>query len=149
MKRHLGVDHLKEAQQTLRVDFILAGYDNQDISEPRIETYWVFSGTPTIEGKRRQAGHILRFSNKAQKTNYVGTWIGRAEFIGHFFEKNKRIPPLRGQLDLLSLSDAAAYANFLVEFVCDYQRFAPMVPDCGRPITSARLTPYGYTQQTI
>lgn len=63
--------------------------------------------------------------------------------------KNKSLPPLSGQYNLMTLADAAAYTRFLVEFTCDFQRFAVMVPDCGRPIISATLTPEGYQENVV
>jgi hypothetical protein len=59
------------------------------------------------------------------------------------------MPPIQGQFELLSLADAVDYTKFLVDFTCDYQRFATMVPDCGKPIISATLTPESYDEQII
>ena len=64
-----------------------------------------------------------------------GSWIGRTEFISHLVtHQNPTMPPIQGQFELLSLADAVDYTKFLVDFTCDYQRFAIMVPDCGKPI---------------
>jgi hypothetical protein len=49
----------------------------------------------------------------------------------------------------MTLADAVDYTTFLVRFTCDFQRFAVMVPDVGRPIVSATLTPDGYSQQVV
>jgi len=50
---------------------------------------------------------------------------------------------------MMTLADAVDYTKFLVEFTCDFQRFAVTVPDCGRPIISATLTPGGYEEKTV
>lgn len=147
MKKQLGVDELKKAEQILSVDFILAGYDEQDVSKPRIESHLVFSGSPIIDGSNNESGHIARWKNKNLNSNFGGCWIGRTEFISHLVNQNKILPPIQGQYELLSLEDAADYTIFLVEFTCDYQRFAIMVPDCGKPIISAKLTPNGYEEK--
>ena len=81
---------------------------------------------------------------------YGGTWIGRTEFVTHIVNhKNEKLPSISGQYELMSLSDAIDYTKFLVEFTCDFQRFAVVVPDCGRPIISATLTPEGYSEIII
>ena len=51
------------------------------------------------------------------------------------------MPPIQGQYELISLEDANDYAHFLVEFTSDYQWFAMIIPDCGKPIIRAKLTP--------
>jgi hypothetical protein len=44
----------------------------------------------------------------------------------------------------MTLEDAVSYTKFLAEFTCDFQRFAIMVPTCGKPVVSAILTPEGF-----
>lgn len=81
---------------------------------------------------------------------FGGCWIGRTEFISHLVtHNNPQLPAIQGQYELLSLADAVDYTNFLVDFTCEYQRFAAMVPDCGKPIISATLTPEQYEEQII
>ena len=147
MKKQLGVDELKNANQILTVDFILAGYEEGDVSKPRIESHLVFSGSLMIDGNKNESGHVERWRSKNQNSNFGGCWIGRTEFISHLVTQNKTLPPIQGQYELLSLEDAVEYTNFLVDFTCDYQRFAIMVPDCGKPIISAKLTPNGYEEK--
>lgn len=149
MKIQLGIDELKSAKQILTVDFILAGYENGDVSKPRIESHLVFSGTITIDGKPNESGHLPRWNNKNAQNRFGGCWIGRTEFISHLVTQNNTLPPIQGQYELLSLEDAVDYTKFLVDFTCDYQRFAIMVPDCGKPIISAKLTPSGYFEKII
>ena len=50
---------------------------------------------------------------------------------------------------MMTLADGVDYTKFLVEFTCDFQRFAVMVPDCGRPITSSTLTPERYQENVV
>jgi len=45
----------------------------------------------------------------------------------------------------MTLEDAINYVTFLAEFTCDFQNFAVTVPDCGKPVTSAVLTPEAFT----
>ncbi|MCX6765888.1 MAG: hypothetical protein NT136_02930 [Candidatus Moranbacteria bacterium] len=148
MKKQLEVTELKSAKQILTVDFILAGYEDDDVSKPRIESHLVFSGVLTIDGKKNESGHIVKWQN-TQGSRFGGCWIGRTEFISHLVTDNKTLPPIQGQYELLSLEDAVDYTNFLVDFTCEYQRFAIMVPDCGKPIISAKLTPKGYEEKII
>lgn len=147
MKTQLDVDELKSADQILTVEFILAGYENGDVAKPRIESHLVFSGSITIDGVKNESGHIPRWNNKDEQRRFGGCWIGRTEFISHLVNQNKTLPPIQGQYELLSLEDAVDYTKFLVDFTCDYQRFAIMVPDCGKPIISAKLTPSGYNEK--
>ena len=149
MRIQLKVDELREAKQILTVDFIMAGYENGDVSTPRIESHLIFSGTINVEGIPNDTGHIPRWSNKNGINKFGGCWIGRTDFISHLVTENKTLPPIQGQYELLSLEDAVDYTKFLVDFTCDYQRFAIMVPDCGKPIISAKLTPTGYIEKII
>ncbi len=85
-----------------------------------------------------------------QGSRYQGCWIGRAVFITHVVNhNNKDLPSISGQFRFMTLADAVDYTKFLVEFTCDFQRFAPMVPDCGRPIVSATLTTEGYEEKVV
>lgn len=147
MRTHLNVEELKDASQILTIDFILAGYDEGDVSKPRIDSVTVFSGSPMVNGKKDDSGLIKKWNNKTGNSPFGGCWIGRTEFISHLVTQNGNLPPIQGQYELLSLEDAVDYTNFLVEFTCDYQRFAAMVPDCGKPIISAKLTPNRYEEK--
>lgn len=149
LKKQLNVDELKKAQQILTVHFILAGYEGGDVSKPTIESHLVFSGSLKIDGKKNESGHIVKWTNKNQNSRFGGCWIGRTDFISHLVTQNKKLPPIQGQYELLSLEDAKDYTKFLVEFTCDYQRFAIMVPDCGKPIISAKLTPKEYVEEIV
>jgi len=152
LKRELNVENLATAQKTLTIDFIISGYIDNDVSKPRIENWTVFSGAATLEnGQTLETGECKRWTNMINgQYTYEGCWIGRTEFISHIVtHNNPQLPPIRGQFELLSLADAVDYTKFLVEFTCDYQRFAIMVPDCGKPIISATLTPESYDEQII
>lgn len=138
-------EDLSKAKQNIS-QFIIAGYENQDVSKPLIENHIVFSGEITNLGKKNSSGHIIA----TKMDGYGGTWIGRTEFVTHIVNhKNEKLPSISGQYELMSLSDAIDYTKFLVEFTCDFQRFAVVVPDCGRPIISATLTPEGYSEIII
>jgi len=131
-------------------ELILATYESDDVAKPMIENHLMFSGQITFNGKPDISGHILKWANHAQPISYHGCWIGRSEFITHVVNHgNTKLPPIAGQFGMMTLADAVDYTKFLVEFTCDSQRFAIMVPDCGRPITSATLTPAGYHEETI
>ena len=147
LKKQLGTEDLASIAQIMVVDFILAGFDSKDISQPRLSSCSVFSGVPKgPDGKPIKGGFLEKWKNE-DKNRFGACWIGRAEFISHLVNhKNKQLPALQGQYQLFSLSDATDYAKFLVEFTCDFQRFATMVPDCGRPIITAGLTPDEYKE---
>ncbi|TVR80746.1 MAG: hypothetical protein EA412_04420 [Chitinophagaceae bacterium] len=149
MQVQLGTEELKNATQRLSVDFIIAGYENKDVSKPRIESHMVFSGKIMIDNNLNDSGHIVRWRNTKGSARFGGCWIGRTEFISHLVNQKSNLPPIQGQYELLSLADAVDYTRFLVDFTCDYQRFAIMVPDCGKPIISAKLTPSSYSEEII
>jgi len=144
-----AIDEL--AEKPVKVcELILATYEEGDVARPVVENHLIYSGTLTFNNKPNSSGYIRKWSNREQKSRYGGCWIGRAEFVTHIVKhKNKALPPLSGQYNLMTLADAAAYTRFLVEFTCDFQRFAVMVPDCGRPIISATLTPEGYQENVV
>jgi len=161
---HFLPDHLKNelaqqlqcrqdelAVQPMNVcEIILATYELRDVAKPVIESHLVFSGTITFHGNPDASGHVLKWSNRAEPNRYGGCWIGRSEFITHIVNhKNPQLPSISGQFGMMTLADAVDYTKFLVEFTCDFQRFAVMVPDCGRPITSSTLTPESYDEKTL
>lgn len=148
LKQHHSVDDLSKAPNLL-CPFILAGFEDGDVSKPHLESHLVFSGKLVTQGTEDLSSHILRWhTNPADR--YGGCWIGRAEFISHIINhKNTELPQISGQFHLMTLADALDYTRFLVEFTCDFQRFAVMVPDCGRPIISATLTPEEYTSEVL
>ena len=149
MKTHLGQDDLSKAPRSTN-EFIIAGYEGADVSKPFIESHLVFSGELTIDGKTNSSGHHRRHSNAEGTDRYGGSWIGRTEFISHIVtHQNTALPQIQGQFHLMTLADAVDYTKFLVEFTCDFQRFAVTVPDCGRPIISATLTPEGYEEKVV
>ncbi len=139
------------SSQPLNVcELILATYESDDVAKPMIESRLFFSGQINFNGQPNNSGHILKWANHTQSVRYHGCWIGRAEFISHIVNHgNSKLPPIAGQFGMMTLADAVDYTKFLVEFTCDFQRFAIMVPDCGRPITSATLTPAGYREETV
>jgi len=148
LKAHHNVSDLSLAPESF-CHFIIAGFEQRDVSKPFLERHLVFSGTANINRKKDSSGHFCQKVTSGIN-RYQGCWIGREEFISHVVKhSNKGLPPLSGQYYLMSLADALDYTKFLVEFTCDFQRFAVMVPDCGRPIISAVLTPDGYEESVM
>lgn len=147
MKKQFGVDDLSTLQLGNNVvEFLLAGFDDNDVSKPRIEKWIVFTGT--LNGNNTK---MKNWTNKNESQyNYGGCWIGRVEFVSHLVtHSNPNLPQIQGQFELLSLSDAVDYTKFLVNFTCDFQRFAAMVPDCGKPIISSTLVPDRYNEEVV
>lgn len=147
LKEQFAVRNLSDASQTINVDFIMCGYDNGDIFKPRIESWCIFSGKIRLENDTHlETGELKKFSNfDSGKYSYAGCWIGRTEFISLIYNTtNQSLPPIIGQFETFSVTDALDLCKFLVEFTCDYQRFAVMVPDCGKPMIAGILTPEGY-----
>jgi len=155
LKKQLVVESLSTAPLGNVIEFILTGFDDKDVSKPRIETWLVFSGNMNVEDDGRVVQTVdtkyLKWKNLNNSIHDLGgCWIGRSEFISHILSHgNEQLPAIQGQYELLSLSDAVDYTKFLVNFTCDFQRFAIMVPDCGKPIISATLTPSGYQENII
>jgi hypothetical protein len=152
LRTQLNIANLANATTILNVEFILSGYLENDLAKPRIESWIVFSGQiPIDNGQMLDGGEYRKWTNLVNgQYLYGGCWIGRAEFISHLvIHNNPQLPPIQGQFELLSLADAVDYTKFLVEYTCDYQRFAIMVPDCGKPIISATLTPDAYNESII
>jgi hypothetical protein len=152
LRKQLNIEDLATASTVMSVEFIISGYVDQDVSKPRIESWLVLSGTVQIQGGGQLNTGELKKSTNIVNGQYTfgGCWIGRTEFISHLVtHNNSQLPPIQGQYELLSLADAVDYTKFLVDFTCDYQRFAAMVPDCGKPIISSTLTPETYDEQII
>ncbi len=152
LRKHLDIQDLETSKTVMSIEFIVSGYVDQDVSKPRIESWLVLSGTvPLQSGGQLTAGELRKWTNieNGQHT-FGGCWIGRTEFISHLVtHNNTQMPAIQGQYELLSLVDAVDYTYFLIDFTCSYQRFAAMVPDCGKPIISATLTPEQYDEQII
>ena len=102
-----------------------------------------YSGVLISDGAPQTDGHRVSWSNLTPEvTRYSSCWIGRTEYVDHIVNHhNTRLPAMSGQYHLMTLKDAVSYTRFLAEFTCDFQRFAVIVPDCGRPVVSAVLTP--------
>ena len=146
LRKQLAVGDLAQASQIVEVSFILTGYEDQDISRPILRSLSVYSGRPPIPNETKFPGDRLIWQNSAQD-RFNCCWIGRGEFIRHVVNHNNQLlPPMHGQYAMMTLADAVDYVRFLAEFTCDFQRFAVMVPDCGRPVVTATLTPDGYTE---
>ncbi len=131
------------------IDIIIAGFDEVDVSKPRIEKYTIFSGVRREGGVRDDSGIYKGFTNVAEDGEYAFTacCIGETSYTDHLLTHDQeKIPGLTDNLILWSLSDAKDFCEFLVNFTCDYQRFSAMVPTCGRPIISAVLTPLSYKE---
>ncbi len=122
------------------LDFVFASYENRDITKPFISSNLVFSGTLNIGGSPNTSGHHKRW--QLLPNQYGACWIGRVEFVAHIVNHtNARLPRISGQYYMMTLADAVSYAKFLAEFTCDFQEYAVMVPDCGKPVVSAIVTP--------
>jgi len=131
-------------------EFIVAGFEDDDVAKPGVESHLVFSGQLIVDGKPNASGHIKKWSNRDESSRYGGCWIGQAAFISHIVNHaNKDLPPISGQFEMMTVADAVDYTRFLVAFTCDFQRFAIMVPNCGRPITSATLTPEYFKEELV
>lgn len=137
-----NVDDLSQAPVSA-VEFVFAAFEENDITKPYLSSNIVFSGTITINNQPNTSGHYLRWTNTdPTKGRYHACWIGRTDFVAHVVNhKNKKLPPVAGQYHMMTLEDAVSYTKFLAEFTCDFQRFAVMVPDTGKPVVSAVLTP--------
>ncbi len=151
LANHLSCPVTELGSQALNVsEYILACYEEDDVAKPVVESHLVFSGTLTVNSVPEASGHFVKWSNRNQPSRYGGCWIGRTEFISHIVNhKNKDLPPISGQYGMMTLADAVDYTRFLIEYVCDFQRFAIMVPDCGRPITLSTLTSDKYDEKTV
>lgn len=155
LKKELAIQHGCPVEElhnrpVTACDFIIAGYEDNDVAKPFLESHLVFSGTVDIDDQKNTSGHWRRWSNTSITPRYQSCWIGRSEFISHIVNHSRNdLPPIQGQYSMMTLSDAVDYTVFLVSYTCDFQRFAIMVPDCGRPITSAKLTPESYEEQII
>ena len=148
---HLSCSVIDLKNQAINVsEYILACYEEDDVAKPVVESHLIFSGTLTVNGVPEASGHFMKWSNRNQPSRYGGCWIGQTEFISHIVNhSNKGLPPISGQYSMMSLADAVDYTRFLIEYVCDFQRFAIMVPDCGRPITLSTLTTDQYDEKTV
>jgi hypothetical protein len=147
-REHYKRDDIENVETNI-LQFIFCGFENEDVSKPIVQQHYVFSGKLNINNVENRTGHFLQWKNDSAN-KFGGCWIGRSEFIAHaILHNNKSLPQISGQYHLMSLADAVDYTKFLVEFTCDYQRFAVMVPDCARPIISATLTPDNYEENII
>ena len=136
-----GVHQVKELSKAPLsiLDFVFVSYENRDITKPFISSNLVFSGTLNIGGSPNTSGHHQRWQNSPYR--YGACWIGRVEFVAHIVNHtNPRLPRISGQYHMMTLADAVSYAKFLAEFTCDFQGYAVMVPDCGKPVVSAIVT---------
>jgi hypothetical protein len=145
LKKEAREDDLSKAKANV-VSFILAGFKNNDPTQPIIESHIVFCGNLVYQGETNYTGHIIDSSN-ADHNKYGACWIGRSEYITHIVNhKNTDLPMFNKNFELMSLSTAAECSKFLVGFTCDFQEFAVTAPDCGRPIMTAYLTPTEYRE---
>ncbi|MBL7766573.1 MAG: hypothetical protein JNJ58_10790 [Chitinophagaceae bacterium] len=152
LRKQFKLDNLADAHASMVLELVISGFDEQDVSKPHIESWMIFSGKANVgTGTLLDTGEYRKWSNVINgEHTFGGCWIGRTEFISHLVtHKNPQMPPIQGQYELLSLADAQDYTRFLVDFTCEYQRFAAMVPDCGKPIIAATLTPEAYVENII
>jgi hypothetical protein len=144
LRKQLGVTDLPTAPQVVDLNFILAGYEDHDVARPILRVTSVYSGKPPAPQFSGYPGQLTSWQN-APDNRFGCCWTGRSDFIDHIVNhKNPSLPPIAGHYPGMTLADALDYVRFLAEFTCDFQRFAVMVPDCGRPVLTASLTPVGY-----
>lgn len=155
LKRELAEQHSCDVEelpkQPLTVcEYILVGYEERDVSRPFLESHLVFSGQLKFDGKQDATGHRLKWTNVGSPSRTGGCWVGQAAYVSHLIKhSNEELPKISGQYSLMTLADAVDYTRFVVGFTCDFQRFAAMVPNCGRPIVSSTLTPTRYSEETV
>lgn len=143
-----GMDDISQAPIKV-VELILAGFQDDDVSKPIIEQQLIFSGVIQTGTGANTSGYFLGWTNSGNN-KFGCCWIGEKIFINHIVNhQNQDLPPIQGQYNMMSLEDAKDYARFLVEYTCDFQRFAIMVPTCGRPIVLAKLTPDNYEEEIV
>jgi hypothetical protein len=148
LRAHHGVVDLAAAPP-LAIDFMLAAFGRSGVADPLLASHCVYSGSLDLPEGAACVGSHHRWQNQGAH-RYGSCWIGHAAFVSHVVEhKNPDLPPISGQYQFMSLADAVDYATFLVRFTCDFQRFAIMIPDAGRPIVSATLTPEGYVEKVL
>ena len=141
-RRAHGTDDLTTVGVSV-LEFIFAAFVDGDITRPFVSSNLTFTGTVPVAGKPDSSGHHQRWTNEPDA--YGACWIGQTQYVAHLVNhKNRGLPPIAGQYHMMTLEEAVAYTRFLAEFTCDYQQFAAMVPDCGRPVVSAVLTPEGF-----
>lgn len=144
LRHECGVADLRQASKVVALNFILAGFEGSDVSRPVLRCVGVYSGKPA--GITDPSGERTFWTNDGDK-KFNCCWTGRVEFVSHVVSHaNPALPQMSGQYSLLTLADAVDYVRFLAEFTCDFQRFAVMVPDCGRPVMAATLTPAGFVE---
>ena len=142
MREAYQVDDLSKAPIAI-LEFVFVSFENKDITKPFISNNLVFAGVVNIDGTPNNSGYLPRWQNTASR--YGACWIGQVDFIAHLVNHNNpRLPVLAGQYALMTLEDAVNYSRFLAEFTCDFQDFALTVPDCGKPVVTAILTPDGF-----
>lgn len=147
LREQFSVADLAEASQVVELNFILASHEDRDVSRPILRAVGVYSGRPPIPNAVNFPGDRTFWAN-TPPNRFNCCWTGRGEFVAHVVNHtNAALPPISGQYALLTLADAVDYVRFLAEFTCDFQRFAVMVPDCGRPVVAATLTPEQYVEQ--
>lgn len=147
LRTQLGVTLLSEAPQIVELNFILAGYEEKDVARPVLRVTTVYSGQPAAAQSANYPGHLTNWQN-TPANRFGCCWTGRSDFISHVVNhQNAALPPIAGHYPGMTLHDALDYVRFLAEFTCDFQRFAVMVPDCGRPVLAASLTPDSYEPQ--
>jgi hypothetical protein len=136
-----GVADLSKAPISI-LEFVFVSFEGKDITKPFVSSNLVFSGTMSLDGTPNTNGHYPRWQNVTTPHRLGACWIGRTEFIAHLVNHNNpRLPPISGQYHMMTLEDAVDYARFLAEFTCDFQDFAITMPDCGKPVVTAVVTP--------
>lgn len=76
-----------------------------------------------------------------EHTNISCTIAGDTALVNCIWEHSKE-SKISLELELFSLQDAVDYAEFLIKFTSDYQRFLAMIPTVGGKVDIILITPY-------
>jgi hypothetical protein len=145
LKADLSVSDLLEASQFLPITLILGGYEGGAISKPILRVVFIYSGKPqwAIAGESAQSRLVKRGNDRG-----LQHLLDRSRRVrgAHRLPQQSRTPGNVWQLFAVHSVRRLNYVRFLAENTCDFQRFATMVPDCGRPVLTATLTPEGFVE---
>lgn len=155
IKAELAVTHnctvnALAAMPAIVCEVIVAGFEDDDIAKPFLESYLVFSGILSANNNTITNGQFVRYSNVNPMGRHNACWIGETEFVSHIVtHSNPNLPQIQGQFNMMTIDDGVDYCKFIVSYTCDFQRFAMMVPTCGRPIVTAKFAPNRYSEEIV
>lgn len=150
LRSHLKVRDLKDTETIITIDFVITHFTDNHSYYPRIENWIVFSGQPMNENSvPLETSELKRWSNLIDGVHtYGAVWIGAGAIVNHIMSSSSQLPE-RVQFELFSIEDAVEYANLVIGFACDFQRFFVSIPNGGKPIFSAVFTPHDYKEHII